>query len=72
MLTLYFLTLSSAVMHEKPCEMRGMFGEGMKETHKVLHVAESLIHMHLPKVCPQSGTNNSRNHCFVTVCMLTL
>ena len=41
----------SDVMHEKPCEMRGMFGEGMRETHKVLYVAERLTHMHLPKVC---------------------
>ena len=30
--------------------MRGLFGEGMKETHKVLHVAEHLIQHHLPRL----------------------
>ena len=31
-------------MSDKPCSMRGLFGEGMRETHKVLHVAEKLIY----------------------------
>jgi hypothetical protein len=34
-------------MHDKPCEMRGLFGEGMRETHKVLYVAEKLIYQFL-------------------------
>jgi len=38
-----FWLLVSA-MSDKPCSMRGLFGEGMRETHKVLHVAEKLIY----------------------------
>jgi len=30
--------------------MRGLFGEGMRETHQVLFVAEKLIHQFLPKL----------------------
>ena len=30
--------------------MRGLFGEGMRETHKVLFVAEKLIHQFLPRL----------------------
>jgi len=54
-----FLTLMSeeesfwllvSVMKEKPCSMRGLFGEGMRETHKVLHVAEKLIQQFLPRI----------------------
>lgn len=67
-----FLTLMSeeeafwllvAVMHNKPCEMRGMFGEGMRETHKVLHVAERLIRQHLPKL----SKHFDREHVHVTM-----
>lgn len=36
-------------MHDNPCHLRGLFGKGMTETHKVLHVAEKLIHHFLPK-----------------------
>lgn len=37
-------------MYEKPCKMRGLFGEGMKETHQVLYVSEKLINQFLPKL----------------------
>lgn len=50
-------------MNEKPCEMRGLFGEGMKETHKVLHVAEKLIHHYLPKL----GKHFDNEHIHVTM-----
>lgn len=30
--------------------MRGLFGEGMRETHQVLYVAEKLIHQFLPRL----------------------
>ena len=52
-----------AIMHNKPCEMRGMFGEGMRETHKVLHVAERLIQQHLPKL----SKHFEREHVHVTM-----
>ena len=41
---------STAVMYDEPCRMRGLFGEGMRETHKVLYVAEKLIHQFLPRL----------------------
>lgn len=37
-------------MYDEPCHMRGLFGEGMRETHKVLFVAEKLIEHFLPKL----------------------
>jgi len=37
-------------MYDEPCHMRGLFGEGMRETHKVLYVAEKLIEQFLPKL----------------------
>lgn len=37
-------------MYDEPCHMRGLFGEGMRETHKVLFVAEKLIHQFLPRL----------------------
>lgn len=37
-------------MYDKPCHMRGLFGEGMRETHKVLFVAENLIAQFLPRL----------------------
>mmetsp|Transcript_27244 Transcript_27244/g.38537 ORF Transcript_27244/g.38537 Transcript_27244/m.38537 type:complete len:411 (-) Transcript_27244:222-1454(-) len=39
-----------AVMTEEPCRMRGLFGEAMSETHRVLYVAEKLIHQFLPQL----------------------
>ena len=37
-------------MQDEPCRIRGLFGEGMRETHQVLFVAEKLIHQFLPKL----------------------
>eukprot|EP00531_Pseudo-nitzschia_arenysensis_P002173 CAMPEP_0116125060 /NCGR_PEP_ID=MMETSP0329-20121206/5611_1 /TAXON_ID=697910 /ORGANISM="Pseudo-nitzschia arenysensis, Strain B593" /LENGTH=551 /DNA_ID=CAMNT_0003619079 /DNA_START=688 /DNA_END=2346 /DNA_ORIENTATION=+ len=54
-----FLTLMSeeeafwllvSVMSDKPCSMRGLFGEGMLQTHKVLYVAEKLIYHYLGRL----------------------
>mmetsp|Transcript_23255 Transcript_23255/g.64490 ORF Transcript_23255/g.64490 Transcript_23255/m.64490 type:complete len:790 (+) Transcript_23255:581-2950(+) len=39
-----------SVMSDKPCHMRGLFGEGMLQTHKVLYVAEKLIHHYLSRL----------------------
>lgn len=38
------------VMNDAPCRMRTLFGEGMKDTHQVLFVADKLIHQFLPKL----------------------
>lgn len=37
-------------MNNDLCKMRGLFGEGMRDTHKVLFVAEKLIHHYLPRI----------------------
>mmetsp|Transcript_105717 Transcript_105717/g.305867 ORF Transcript_105717/g.305867 Transcript_105717/m.305867 type:complete len:556 (+) Transcript_105717:206-1873(+) len=60
-----------SVMHEKPCEMRGMFGEGMRETHKVLYVAENLMHSHLPKLARHFDRENIHVTMFATQWLLT-
>lgn len=60
-----------SVMHDKPCEMRGMFGEGMRETHKVLFVAEGLIHMHLPRVARHFDKENIHVTMYATQWLLT-
>lgn len=39
-----------SVMNNDLCKMRGLFGEGMRDTHKVLFVAEKLIHHYLPRI----------------------
>jgi hypothetical protein len=46
------------VMKEEPCMMRGMFGEGMSETHMVLYVAEKLIHQFLPRLARHLDREN--------------
>jgi TBC1 domain family member 10 len=51
--------------------MRGMFGEGMRETHKVLHVAESLMHSHLPKLARHFDRENIHVTMFATQWLLT-
>ncbi|KAL7561705.1 hypothetical protein ACA910_016467 [Epithemia clementina (nom. ined.)] len=60
-----------SVMNEEPCRMRGLFGEGMRETHLVLHVAERLIQMHLPKVYKQLDKENIHITMFATQWLLT-
>ena len=69
LLIIYFSC--TAVMHDKPCEMRGMFGEGMRETHKVLYVAEGLIHMHLPRVARHFDKENIHVTMYATQWLLT-
>jgi len=60
-----------AVMNEKPCKMRGMFGEGMRETHKVLHVAEKLIHHYLPRLARHFDKENVHVTMYATQWLLT-
>jgi hypothetical protein len=58
-------------MHDKPCEMRGLFGEGMRETHKVLYVAEKLIYQFLPKVAKHLEKEHIHITMFATQWLLT-
>jgi hypothetical protein len=51
--------------------MRGLFGEGMRETHKVLHVAEKLIHHHLPKLAKHFDKENIHVTMYATQWLLT-
>mmetsp|Transcript_23706 Transcript_23706/g.66215 ORF Transcript_23706/g.66215 Transcript_23706/m.66215 type:complete len:158 (+) Transcript_23706:290-763(+) len=50
-------------MQNKPCSMRGLFAEGMKETHKVLHVSEMLVQQFLPRL----SKHFEREHIHVTM-----
>jgi hypothetical protein len=69
---LSFTVLSfTAVMQDKPCEMRGMFGQGMVETHKVLHVAEQLTHQFLPKLAKHFDKENIHVTMYATQWLLT-
>eukprot|EP00339_Tiarina_fusa_P013540 CAMPEP_0117018748 /NCGR_PEP_ID=MMETSP0472-20121206/14460_1 /TAXON_ID=693140 ORGANISM="Tiarina fusus, Strain LIS" /NCGR_SAMPLE_ID=MMETSP0472 /ASSEMBLY_ACC=CAM_ASM_000603 /LENGTH=420 /DNA_ID=CAMNT_0004723491 /DNA_START=340 /DNA_END=1602 /DNA_ORIENTATION=+ len=58
-------------MYDKPCEMRGLFGEGMKETHKVLHVAERLTYHYLPKLAKHFEKENVHVTMYATQWLLT-
>jgi hypothetical protein len=51
--------------------MRGLFGEGMRETHKVLHVAEQLIHCYLPKLAKHLDREHIHVTMFATQWLLT-
>lgn len=58
-------------MYKEPCKMRGLFGEGMQETHKVLYVAEKLIHQFLPKVAKHLDKEHIHITMFATQWLLT-
>ena len=60
-----------SVMNEQPCRMRGLFGEGMKETHLVLHVAEKLIQHFLPKLFRHLEKEHVHVTMFATQWLLT-
>ena len=66
-----FVSLCVAVMNESPCKMRGMFAEGMGETHKVLHVAEQLLHQFLPKLAAHLDKEHIHVTMFATQWLLT-
>ena len=61
----------SAVMHNKPCHMRGLFGEGMKETHQALYVADKLIHQFLPKLAKHFEKESIHVTMYATQWLLT-
>lgn len=52
--------------------MRGLFGEGMRETHKVLYVAEKLIHQFLPKLSKHFDREHIHVTMYATQWLLTL
>jgi hypothetical protein len=58
-------------MYDQPCQMRGLFGEGMRETHMVLYVAEKLIHQFLPKLAKHLDKEHIHITMFATQWLLT-
>jgi hypothetical protein len=60
-----------AVMHDKPCKMGGLFGEGMRDTHKVLFVAEKLIHHYLSRLARHFDKEHVHLTMYATQWLLT-
>ena len=58
-------------MKEEPCRIGDLFGEGMKQTHEVLYVAERLIHQFLPKLSKHFDREHIQINMFVTQWLLT-
>jgi TBC1 domain family member 10 len=58
-------------MQDLPCRMRGMFGEGMKETHQALYVAEKLIQQFLPKLAKHFEKESIHVTMYATQWLLT-
>jgi glutathionyl-hydroquinone reductase len=52
--------------------MRGLFGEGMSETHQVLFIAEKLLHQFLPKLEKHLEKENVHITMYATQWLLTL
>eukprot|EP00980_Cylindrotheca_fusiformis_P023433 scaffold10476_cov142-Cylindrotheca_fusiformis.AAC.8 len=59
------------VMNDEPCQMRGLFKEGMAVTHKVLHVAEKLTLQHLPRLARHFQRENIHVTMYATQWLLT-
>ena len=60
-----------AVMNDPPCRMRGLFGENMSETHKVLYVAEKLVHHFVPKLAKHLDKENVHVTMYATQWLMT-
>lgn len=58
-------------MHDKPCHMRGLFGEGMRETHEALYVADKLIQQFLPKLAKHFEKESIHVTMYATQWLLT-
>jgi hypothetical protein len=58
-------------MNNAPCKIRGLFGEGMRETHQVLHVAERLIQQFLPRLSKHLEREHIHITMFATQWLLT-
>jgi hypothetical protein len=52
--------------------MRGLFGEGMQETHQVLYIAEKLLHQFLPRLAKHLDKENVHITMYATQWLLTL
>ena len=61
----------TAVMYDEPCKMRGLFAEGMHETHMVLYVAEKLVHQFLPKLAKHLDKEHIHVTMYATQWLLT-
>mmetsp|Transcript_45751 Transcript_45751/g.110897 ORF Transcript_45751/g.110897 Transcript_45751/m.110897 type:complete len:495 (+) Transcript_45751:184-1668(+) len=59
------------VMKQEPCHMRGLFREGMAITHKVLHVAEQLTNLHLPRLAKHFKKEHIHVTMYATQWLLT-
>jgi TBC1 domain family member 10 len=59
-------------MNDPPCRMRGLFGEGMKDTHVVLYIAERLVYQFLPKLAKHMDSQSIHITMFATQWLLTL
>jgi hypothetical protein len=60
------------VMNDSPCRMRGLFGEGMKETHMVLYIAEKLTYQFLPRLAKHMEAQSIHITMYATQWLLTL
>jgi hypothetical protein len=60
------------VMNDRPCQMRGLFGENMAETHCILFVAEKLFNKFLPRLSSHFHKENVHITMFATQWLLTL
>mmetsp|Transcript_8883 Transcript_8883/g.12903 ORF Transcript_8883/g.12903 Transcript_8883/m.12903 type:complete len:521 (-) Transcript_8883:1977-3539(-) len=76
-----FLTITSeeeafwllvSIMKDSPCRMRGLFGEGMKETHQVLFIAEKLTFQFLPKLAKHMERQSIHITMYATQWLLTV
>jgi len=61
-----------AIMQDPPCQMRGLFGEGMSEAHQVLFVAQKLITQFLPRLSRHLHAENVDITMFATQWLLTM
>ncbi|GKY93346.1 hypothetical protein MPSEU_000302200 [Mayamaea pseudoterrestris] len=59
------------IMHGQPCDMHGMFGIHMRETHKILYVADKLMQQFLPKLHKHLEKEHVHITMFVTQWLLT-
>lgn len=60
------------IMNDAPCRMKGLFGEGMKEAHQVLYVAEKLIAQFNPKLSKHFDKEGIHITMFATQWLLTM
>lgn len=61
-----------ATMYEPPCNMRGLFAEGMRATHKVLYVADKLIHQFIPRTAKHLDAETIHVTMYATQWLLTV